>query len=171
MAMEAGSLFLYFTTRTENASLSRKRLDPCIFGRCTLSTQTGRRERRNQMGLGLFHIWKSWKVYGQWIIIYMSDKLDFRTSVQCFGATTSRIRHPSKFAIPWKGHKPPRKNKRAVTRWVKGIRGLTYEQRLKGLKLQPLEKRRLRNDLVLTHEILGNQTDQEAAQSFPEGQD
>ncbi len=38
---------------------------------------------------------------------------------------------------------------RATTRWVKGLRGLTYEERLQTLKLQPLGKRRLRNGLVL----------------------
>ncbi len=45
---------------------------------------------------------------------------------------------------------------RAAIRWVKGLRGLHYEEHLKALKLQPLEKRRLRNDLVLTHKILNN---------------
>ncbi len=49
---------------------------------------------------------------------------------------------------------------------MKGLRGLTYEERLKGLKLQPLEKRRLRNDLVLIHRILYNQIDLEATQLF-----
>ncbi len=39
---------------------------------------------------------------------------------------------------------------RAATRRVKGLRGLTYEERIQALKLQPLGKRRLRNDLVLT---------------------
>ncbi len=43
---------------------------------------------------------------------------------------------------------------RAATRWMKGLRGLTYKERLQALKLQPLGKRRLRNDLVLTHKIL-----------------
>ncbi len=38
---------------------------------------------------------------------------------------------------------------RAATRWVKGLRGLTYEERLQALKLQPLGKRRQRNYLVL----------------------
>ncbi len=51
---------------------------------------------------------------------------------------------------------------RAATRWVKDLRGLTYEERLKALKLQLLEKRRFRNDLVLTHKILYNQIDLEA---------
>ncbi len=32
---------------------------------------------------------------------------------------------------------------RAVTRWVEGLRGLTYEERLQALKLQPLGKRRV----------------------------
>ncbi len=43
---------------------------------------------------------------------------------------------------------------------------LTYEERLQALKLQPLGKRRLRNDLVLTHEILYNHIDLEATQLF-----
>ncbi len=55
---------------------------------------------------------------------------------------------------------------RAATRWVKGLRSLTYEERLQDLKLQPLEKRRLRNDLVLTHKILYNHLDLEATQLF-----
>ncbi len=48
---------------------------------------------------------------------------------------------------------------RAETRWVKGFRDLSYEDRLKELKLQSLEKRRIRNDLVLTHEIIFHQID------------
>ncbi len=40
--------------------------------------------------------------------------------------------------------------RRAATRWVKGLRDLSYEERLRKLKLQSLEKRRIRNDLVLT---------------------
>ncbi len=43
-------------------------------------------------------------------VIYLSDKGDFRTSIQCFGATSSRICHPRKLSIPQKGHNPPRKN-------------------------------------------------------------
>ncbi len=53
---------------------------------------------------------------------------------------------------------------RAATRWVKGFRGLTYEERLQALKLQPLGKRR--NDLVLTHKILYNHIDLDATQLF-----
>ncbi len=34
------------------------------------------------------------------------------------------------------------KIQRAATRWVRGLRGLTYEERLKALKLQPLEKKK-----------------------------
>ncbi len=55
---------------------------------------------------------------------------------------------------------------RAATRQVKGFRGRIYEERLKALKLQPLENRRLRNDLALTLKILYNQIDLEATQSF-----
>ncbi len=47
---------------------------------------------------------------------------------------------------------------------VKGLRGLTCEERLQALKLQPLGKRRLRNDLVLTHKILYNHIDLDATQ-------
>ncbi len=43
---------------------------------------------------------------------------------------------------------------RAATGWVKGPRDLSYEERLKTIKLQPFEKRRIRNDLVLTHKIM-----------------
>ncbi len=58
---------------------------------------------------------------------------------------------------------------RAAPRWVKGLRNLNYyEDRLKELKLQSLEKRRVRNDLVLTHKIIYNQTDPEGS---PEDQD
>ncbi len=49
-----------------------------------------------------------------------------------------------------------------ATRWVKGLRGLYYEEGLKVLKLQSPEKGRLRNDLVLTDKILCNQIDLEA---------
>ncbi len=52
---------------------------------------------------------------------------------------------------------------RAATRWMKGLRVLTYEERL---KLQPLEKIMLRNDSVLTHEILNNHIDLDATQLF-----
>ncbi len=55
---------------------------------------------------------------------------------------------------------------RAATRWVKGLRGSTYEERLQALKLQPLGKRGLINDLVLTHKILYNHIDLDATQLF-----
>ncbi len=53
---------------------------------------------------------------------------------------------------------------RAATRWVKGLRGLTYEERLQALKLQPLGKRRQKHDLVLTRKILYNHMDLDATQ-------
>ncbi len=43
---------------------------------------------------------------------------------------------------------------RAATRRMKVLRDLSYGERLKELKLQSLEKRRIRNDLVLTHKII-----------------
>ncbi len=36
---------------------------------------------------------------------------------------------------------------------VKALRGLAYEERLKALKLESLEKTRQRNDMVITHRI------------------
>ncbi len=54
------------------------------------------------------------------------------------------------------------KIQRAAMRWVKGLRNFNYEDRLKEQKLQSLEKRRIRNDLVLTHKIIYNQIDLEA---------
>ncbi len=53
-----------------------------------------------------------------------------------------------------------------ATRWVKGLRGLSYEERPRELKLQSLEKRRIRNDLVLTHKIMFHQIDLEASKLF-----
>ncbi len=55
---------------------------------------------------------------------------------------------------------------RVATRWVKGLRDLNYEDRPKELKLQSLEKRRIRNDLVLTHKIIYNQIDLDTLQLF-----
>ncbi len=50
--------------------------------------------------------------------------------------------------------------------WVKGLRGLSNEDRLKELKLQSLDKRRIRDDLVLTHKIIFHQIDLEASKLF-----
>ncbi len=55
---------------------------------------------------------------------------------------------------------------RAATRWVKSLRDLSYEERLKELKLQSLEKRGIRNDLVLTHKIIFHEIDLEASKLF-----
>ncbi len=49
---------------------------------------------------------------------------------------------------------------------MKGLRDLSYEERLKKLKLQSLEKRRIRNDLVLSHKIMFHQIDLEASKLF-----
>ncbi len=49
---------------------------------------------------------------------------------------------------------------------MKGLRDLSYEKRLKELKLQSLEKRRIRNDLVRTHKIIFHQIDPEASELF-----
>ncbi len=100
------------------------------------------------------------------MIIYLSDKGDFRTCMLCFGATSPRIRHPSKLSIPQKDINHLDRIQRTATRWVKGLRGLTYEERLQALKLQPLGKRRLRSDLVLTHKILYNHIDLDTTQLF-----
>ncbi len=55
---------------------------------------------------------------------------------------------------------------RAAKRWMKGPRGLTYEDRLQALKLQPIGKRRLKNDLVLSHKTHYNHIDLDATQLF-----
>ncbi len=49
---------------------------------------------------------------------------------------------------------------------MKVLRDLCYEDKLNELKLQSLEKRRIRNDFVLTHMIIFNQIDLEASQLF-----
>ncbi len=53
---------------------------------------------------------------------------------------------------------------RAATRWLKGLRDLNYEDTLKEIKLQSLEKRRIRNDMILTHKVIYNQIDLGASQ-------
>ncbi len=76
--------------------------------------------------------------------------------------TISRIRNPSKLSLPQKVIYHLERIQGAVTRWVKGLGGLTYEKRLKALKLQSLVK----NDFALTHKIIYNQIDLEATQMF-----
>ncbi len=49
---------------------------------------------------------------------------------------------------------------------VKGFRGLAYEERLNALKILLLNKRRPRNDFVLTNKILYSKTDPEAMRLF-----
>ncbi len=49
---------------------------------------------------------------------------------------------------------------------MKGLRYLSDEERLRELKLQSLEKRRIRNDVVLTHKIIFHQIDLEASKLF-----
>ncbi len=41
-----------------------------------------------------------------------------------------------------------------AARWMKGRSDFRYEERLKSLELQSLEKRRTRNDLVLSHKFI-----------------
>ncbi len=55
------------------------------------------------------------------------------------GEATPRVRYPRNLSLPQKEHTPPRKNPRGSKRWVKYRRGLTYEERLKDLKLQSLD--------------------------------
>ncbi len=49
---------------------------------------------------------------------------------------------------------------------MKGLRDLNYEGRLKALKLQSLEKRRIINDLVLSHKIIYNPIELAETQLF-----
>ncbi len=54
---------------------------------------------------------------------------------------------------------------RPATWWAKGLRGLTYEERLRALNLQPLEKKATKW-LVPDQKILYNHIDLEATQLF-----
>ncbi len=58
-----------------------------------------------------------------------------------------------------------KKSKEEKTKWMKSPEGLTYEEKLKALKLSFIEKR-LRNDLVLIIKVIYNQIDLEATQLF-----
>ncbi len=84
-------------------------------------------------------------------IIYLPDKWNFRTSLSPY---LKKVKNH----LEW--------IQRAATRRVKGLRGLTYEERLQTLKPQPLGKRGLRKDLVLTDNILYDYTNLDATQLF-----
>ncbi len=71
----------------------------------------------------------------------MPDEGDLRTSIKHVGETTSRLRHPSKLSLPQKDIYHLERIQRAATSWVKGRRDLNYEERLKVLKLQSIEKK------------------------------
>ncbi len=84
-------------------------------------------------------------------IICLSDKWDFLTALSPY---------------PKKVKNHLERIPKAATRRVKGLRDLTYEERFQALKLQPLGKRGLINELVLTHKILYDHTNLDATQLF-----
>ncbi len=53
-----------------------------------------------------------------------------------------------------------------ATRMVKGMRELPYEDRLRGLNIFSLERRRLHGDLILAHNIFHGRLDLPQAESF-----
>ncbi len=69
---------------------------------------------------------------------------------------------------PWQATETIKKERTQweVARLAKSLGCLTYEERFKVVKIPSLEKRRLRNGLVLTHKILYNEKDLEATQRF-----
>ncbi len=91
----------------------------------------------------------------------MPDEGDLRTSVERVGKP--HLEYAIQATCPY--HLEGIQG--AVSRWVKVFRGLNCGKRLKALKLQSLEIRRLGNDLVLIHRILYNQLN---CPSSPEGQ-
>ena len=67
-----------------------------------------------------------------------------------------------------KKHKVALENvQRRATRLVGGMHGLTYEQRLRKLKLPTLAYRRLRGDLIETFKVLNNLYDPEVSGFIP----
>ncbi len=80
----------------------------------------------------------------------MPDEEDLRTSV---GEATSR-----QTGSISKGHISPGKNTKGSGEMGKGLRGINYEERLKALKLQSLEKRRIRNDNIQPYRPESNST-------------
>ncbi len=86
--------------------------------------------------------------------IYLSNKRDF--GPLCSALVRPHLDYAIQANCPYlkKDIKHPERIQRAATGWVKGLRGFTYEERFRALKLQPLRKRRLRNDLALTQKHL-----------------
>ncbi len=74
----------------------------------------------------------------------MPDEGDLRISILGVCEATSQIHNPSLKKDIYNLER----TQRAATRCVKGLRDLNYEDRLKALKLQFLEKINTRNDLA-----------------------
>ncbi len=58
------------------------------------------------------------------------------------------------------------RTQRLITRMVKGMRELPYEDRLRRLNIFSLESRRLRGDLILAYKIFHGRLDLPRAESF-----